>query len=301
VTPSALIFDIQRFCLHDGPGIRTTVFFKGCPLACAWCQNPEALSPRPEMAYYAERCLDCGLCARACPEGAIRPRREGRLDFTRCSHCGQCIPTCDGGALRLIGRAWRLPDLLEELLRDREFFAASGGGVTFSGGEPLLQADVLAAALPTLKSQGLHVQLETSGAAPWERWAHLLPRLDGIYFDLKHPDPEAHRRGTGRDNRLILENYSRLAEVFPAVEARMPVVPGFNTDPDALAALARFLKACGTPRIHLLPYHRLGEAKLPRLDTRLKPLGIAAPGEAEMSAARAIFQREGVDAICYER
>ncbi|MFH1981923.1 MAG: glycyl-radical enzyme activating protein [Pseudomonadota bacterium] len=293
---TGIVFDIQRFSLHDGPGIRTTVFFKGCPLRCAWCQNPEALSAEPEMAFYADRCQGCFQCAAVCPEAAIVKDPHRRIDEAVCTACGLCAAVCPEDAIRHIGRAWTAGDLATELLKDRDFFTHTGGGVTLSGGEPMQQWPFLSRLLPQLKAEGIHVTLETSGLFQWEHITPLLEHLDLVYCDLKHMDDAIHRRITGGGNSAILTTFARLSETAIALTARMPVIPGMNDAAANIRATAALLKRCGHERIILLPYHRLGEAKLPRLNTRQRPLHLESPGQAALSALCAAFEKAGIHA-----
>jgi pyruvate formate lyase activating enzyme len=183
--PAATIFDVQRFSVHDGPGIRTVVFFKGCSLRCRWCQNPEGIRPAPELAYFEDRCLaGCAACLTACEKRALGPSRAGRVAFDRCSACGDCLPPCPSGALRIAGREVGTGELLAEVLRDQTFYRSSGGGLTLSGGEPVLQSEFLQAFLPAAKNAGLHVVLETAGHYPFSLLEPLLPHLDLVLFDL---------------------------------------------------------------------------------------------------------------------
>jgi pyruvate formate lyase activating enzyme len=294
---AATVFDVQRFSLHDGPGIRSVIFFKGCALACAWCQNPEALQAGPELAYYEERCLDgCALCVATCPEAALRPSRAGRVDFTRCTGCGACVEVCPGDALRRIGRRVSPEALLEEVLADRSFYASSGGGITLSGGEPVLQAAFLREFLPLAKREGLHVVLETCGAWPFALGEPLLPFVDLVLFDVKLIDPGRHARATSRENNEILANLARLVERRVLLEVRMPVVPGTNTDAGNVAATACLLRDLGVGALTLLPYNHLWEAKLPRLGGARPPLGLRPPGDAFYAELRAEFARHGLAA-----
>jgi pyruvate formate lyase activating enzyme len=294
-----LLFDVQRFCLHDGPGIRTTVFFKGCPLRCRWCQNPESHTPTPEMAFYRERCQACFRCEAVCPEQAITRRPEARIDFARCSACGACAAVCDPQAIVMIGQRWTVDRLVVEIEKDRDFFEDSDGGVTFSGGEPMGQHAFLARLLPPLKACGRHVTLETCGVFAWNRLEALLPHLDLIYFDLKHMAPDIHTALTGMDNTLIQENFRRLSPRFSHLRARMPLVPGINDDETNLRATARFLRTHRHDRIHCLPYHHLGEAKLPRLQTDLKPLNVARMTSERFDWVKDLFSQEGIHADVY--
>lgn len=296
----ALIFDIQRFSLHDGPGIRTTVFFKGCSLACAWCQNPESLRLAAEMAFYGQSCQGCLACREACPRGAIVEGDEQRIDYARCDACGACVEACPTGSLRLIGRRWSAPELAEEVCKDADFFADSGGGVTLSGGEPVLQAGFLGGFLPRLRERGVEVNLETAGHYPWERLEGLLPLVDLIYFDLKHMDDAAHQWHTGSSNQRILENFARLAAAGAPLQARMPLIPGVNDDPGNIAATARFLRQQGQDSIHCLPYHPWGEAKLPRIASRLAPLGLARQEPEQLNHTAELFEEHHVHALLYD-
>lgn len=296
--PRAMVFDVQRFSIHDGPGIRTVVFFKGCSLDCAWCQNPEAVEPRPELAYYAERCLpDCEACVATCAEQALRPQRAGRVDFARCTACGDCLDACPAAALTLVGRRLTPAALLEEVRRDDAFYASSGGGLTLSGGEPLLQADFLAHFLPLARAAGLHVAVETAGNYPFARLAPLLPLVDLVLFDLKLAEPRRHARHTGRDNRLVLGTLRELLARGAPLQVRMPVVPGTNTDAADLAAMADLLRDLGLRELVLLPYNHLWEAKLPRLGSARRPLGVAPPPPAFYADLRRDLRARGIEAV----
>ncbi len=290
----ALLFDVQRYCIHDGPGIRTTLFLKGCPLRCLWCQNPESQRIEPEMAFYRERCIRCFACQAACPEGAILEDEAGRIESSRCTACGKCAPVCYPEALRLVGVEWSIPLLLAEVLKDRDFYEDSGGGITLSGGEPVLQAGFLASFLPRVREAGVSVNLETCGLGNWEHLESLLPYLDLIYFDLKLMDSESHRRVTGSPNGPILENFKRLARAFPRLEARMPVIPSINDHSQNIRATARYLKENNQDRIHLLRYHSLGEAKLTRIETGLRPLNLTEDPVEARERAKQLFEKEGI-------
>jgi pyruvate formate lyase activating enzyme len=292
---TATVFDVQRFSIHDGPGIRTVVFFKGCALACEWCHNPEALNAAPELTYSEHRCLEgCSLCTDVCPEDAIRADRVARVDFTRCTACGDCADVCPTKALRLIGRPMTAGELLGEAVKDRPFYRASGGGITLSGGEPVLHGAFLREFLPLAKAASLHVAVETSAAYPFARIEPLLPHLDLVLFDLKVVDPARHERYTARDNRQILHNLAELVRRRVPLEVRMPVVPERNTDARNLAAIARLLADLGVGSLTLLPYNHLWEAKLPRLATTRAPLGIQPPGDDFYDGLQAEFARLGL-------
>lgn len=294
---TGIVTNIQRFSIHDGPGIRTTVFFKGCPLRCRWCQNPESLHAHPEIAFYAENCAHCYRCASACPQDAILREPTQRVDFKRCDGCGRCARVCSRDGLRQVGRLWSAPALVVEILKDRDHYDESGGGVTLSGGEPGLQAAFLEVLLPQLKTAGLHVTLQTCGLFRWKRIAPLVPLIDLVYFDLKHMDPGAHRHLTGADNQLILKNFTRLAGRRARLQPRMPVIPGHNDARADVTAVARWLKRSGFRTIHCLAYHNLGEAKRKRIHSDLTPLAVDTPVEAAMARVQSAFEHEGIHAV----
>ncbi len=296
----AVIFDIQRFSLHDGPGIRTTVFFKGCPLRCAWCQNPESHSRTPEIAFYEDRCRRCFTCRAVCPEGAITEGQDRRIDHLRCSACGTCAAACPADALRLVGREWEVEPLVTEVMKDRDYFADSGGGVTLSGGEPMAYPGFVLALLQRFHREKVHRAIETCGMFRIQDMKAALPHVSLIYYDLKHMDGAKHRSYTGADNRAILSNFRSLSKSFRHLQARMPVVPGYNDDGKNIRATARFLKGAGHNSIHCLPYHNLGEAKIPRLNSTQEPLGLPALSGDAMERIKQLFRKEGINAVIYE-
>ncbi|MFP7753927.1 glycyl-radical enzyme activating protein [Thermodesulfobacteriota bacterium B35] len=259
----ALIGSICRYSLHDGPGIRTTVFFKGCPLRCPWCHNPELVQAEPEMIFRSGICIDCGQCGPVCPEGAVRAGGEERIDRRHCTACGRCAVACPAGALEMVGRAYDLDSLEEVLLRDRLYYETSGGGITLSGGEPTLQMGFAGRLLARLKRRGLHTAMETCGFFSWDTFAFAcLGNLDLVLYDLKLADPVRHRQVTGRDNGIILANLARLLSVDPArVLVRIPLIPGYTATEDNITGLAALLRTMGVHRYSLLPYHPGGLVK----------------------------------------
>jgi len=296
----AIIFDTQRFSLHDGPGIRTTVFFKGCPLRCAWCQNPESQKSNPEIGFYTEKCLHCFQCLPICPEGAILNHDSRRVDYCRCSHCGKCAGVCPGGALLLIGKSYTAETLARELVKDCDFFQESGGGITLSGGEPMMHGVFLESLLPILKESKLHINLETCGVFQWDELQPILSLLDLIYFDLKLMDPKMHRKHTRGDNQLIQKNFIRLSAAFQNLQARMPIIPGITDTADNIIATAQFLKQSGHQSIHCLPYHCLGEEKLSRIEGEITPLYMGNLSVETCQRTAALFKKEGIHAVVYE-
>ena len=262
---TGLVFLIERFAIHDGPGIRVAVFLKGCPLRCAWCHSPESQSPEPELLLKDDRCLVCGTCAPFCGHEAIVETVDGyTTDRDRCEACGDCTEACPSGARAIAGKTWTVPDLLAEIEKDRVFLDRSGGGVTFSGGEPLTQPVFLRDAIVACKAAGLHTAVETSGfgSRPAVDAAAL---ADLVLFDLKFADDERHRQYTGVSNRTILENFAYLASRHPAVRVRVPVVPGVTDSCENLMAIGELARANGVSQIDLLPYHTAGIAKYDRL------------------------------------
>jgi pyruvate formate lyase activating enzyme len=252
-----LIFDIHRFALDDGPGIRTTVFLKGCPLACTWCHNPEGIRQAPELFYQPSRCIACGDCQAVCASNAIDLKGPERIRRLQCNACGRCAAECPSGALVLKGQYYPPDELLQLLLRDQLFFQTSGGGVTFSGGEPTWASDYLNCVMKLLKDHQIHVALQTCGEFVWERFkSDLLPYIDLIYFDLKCIDPEKHRRFTGMDNRLILSNFNRLVNNGgPPVICTVPLISEFTADEDNITAIANYLSRYMNLPYELHPYH----------------------------------------------
>jgi pyruvate formate lyase activating enzyme len=242
------ILHLQRLSTEDGPGIRTTVFFKGCPLRCAWCHNPEAILPRRQTQWFAGRCLACRSCLSACPNGCLEMTEAGlRIDGERCQACGRCVQACPAGALEALGSVWSAESLVRELEKDRAYFTASGGGVTLSGGEPSLQAEFAEEVLQGLKRAGIHTALDTCGQCSTETLARLVAHSDLLLFDLKVLDEGEHRRLTGQSNRQILRNLDWLGEHAhkhgrPEIWIRTPLIPGATTDSGNLGAIAGLLR-----------------------------------------------------------
>ncbi|MCQ2446767.1 MAG: glycyl-radical enzyme activating protein, partial [Clostridia bacterium] len=262
----ATITDIKRFAVHDGDGIRTTVFFKGCPLKCVWCHNPESLSARPVMGYYRHKCLSCGVCTEVCPNGAHQLTADGHaFDRSLCAFCGKCVEECPGEALSLYGKRVTEEELLPLLLEDRAFYKNSGGGVTLSGGECLLQADFCASLLGMLKSEGISTAVDTCGFVPRGNLEKVLPYTDVFLYDMKALDPAVHEWCTGQDNALILENLRYLDFRGAKIEVRIPYVPGMNDgETENIAIFLATLK--NLTKVRVLPYHNFAASKYQALD-----------------------------------
>ncbi len=261
---TAMITHISRTSLHDGPGVRTVVYFKGCGLRCRWCHNPETLSPLPEILYTPQKCIRCGRCVELCPE---HHRVEGdEMVFHRegCSRCGRCAEVCPSEALTTAGRRYTVEELLAEVQKDRHYYLQSGGGVTLSGGECLLQADFCRELLAACRDDGIHTAVETALFVPWKNVERVLSHTDWVFADCKLADPEKHRRYTGQDNRRILANLARLAEAAPGrVTVRIPLIPGVNDTDEDIAGFARVLAplADGLRGVEILRYNNLAAGK----------------------------------------
>ncbi len=263
----ATVFEIERFALNDGPGIRTVVFFKGCPLRCLWCSNPESQRAQPELFYQPRRCLGCQACVEACPRGALAHRGRVAIDRERCDACGRCTQACNTGALSMAGRELSVQEIFLEVRRDEAFYRNSGGGVTFSGGEPAAQPRALRELAELCHAAGLHTCIETCGDFPWEAVRETLPALDLFLFDIKLVDPGRHEELTGGGNARLLGNFRRLLEAGKPVTVRFPLLPGINDGQPNLEALGDLLAdAAPGIRLDILPYHRLGNAKYAGLD-----------------------------------
>ena len=286
-----LVVDVKRGSTEDGPGLRSVVFFKGCPLRCCFCHNPEAQDPGPEIAFFANRCSHCGACEAACPEGAASLEAAGRLDRARCLRCGACATVCPTGALRVVGRRYEPEELADLLLRDRSYYHHSAGGVTLSGGEGTLYPRFVEACLQRVRRYDVPVLLETCGDFDYAAFSrHILPYVDEVYFDVKLADREQHRRYTGRRNDRIIENLRRLAgERSVRVQPRVPLVPGITATPTNLAAIVDLLIEAGLPSVTLLPYNPLGLSMWEALGRPRPPVPERFMSAAELEAVYAQF------------
>ena len=258
------VFEIKRFAVHDGHGIRTTFFFKGCPLYCIWCHNPEGLSQEPEIALLERKCVKCSECVTSCMNGLHIIDNDAVHLITRegCTFCLDCVNACMADALKLYGKEYTVNELCKIAASDIDFYNQSGGGITCSGGEPLMQADFLEDFLSLCKEKALHTAVDTSGHASWLDFEKILPFTDIFYYDIKHMEPARHKELTGMDNNLILENLQKLSETGAAVEVRIPVIPGLNDDEENIQQTADFLKSIKTLKIvRPLPYHALSMSK----------------------------------------
>ena len=297
VISSGMVFDIQRCSIHDGPGVRTTAFLKGCPLHCSWCHNPEGIDPAAELMITADRCLVCHACTEVCPIGDRGAAPAGQpWNRNACVGCGSCVDVCPADARELMGREYGVEELVDRVERDRVFFEVSGGGVTFSGGEPLHQPDFLVACLNLCRERGLHTAVDTCGLAPPGVVLEVAGLTDLVLFDLKHMDPEIHRHHTGADNILILENLRALSMSGAEIWVRIPVIPGINDDDANLEATGDFLASLPRPHpVHLLPYHDMAVGKRARLGETVSTAGFGASEKVTPMAAAGLLARHGLE------
>lgn len=286
-----VIFNIQRYSIHDGPGIRTTVFLKGCPLSCFWCQNPESQTKKPEIFLDKSKCILCGRCVAICPTGATRLLEESSaIDRGICTGCGKCAEVCPNEARKVTGKFMTVDEVVSEVLRDTKFYENSGGGVTLSGGDPLAQPDFALSIMQRCKDEGLHVTLDTCGYAPWPTMEKLLKYADLVLFDIKIMDATKHREATRKDNHVILMNARRIARLKP-MRIRIPVIPGFNDSLEEVRKIAHFTKnELGLVEIDLLPYNKMGEVKYEYLDRSYIPL--EAKDDSHMQALESVVSLE---------
>jgi pyruvate formate lyase activating enzyme len=268
----SLIVDIKRNALDDGPGIRTLIFFKGCPLSCVWCQNPEAQNIRQELGFYEENCIQCKKCLEICEEKAIIFTYKYRIKREKCTLCGKCVSSCENNALKFVGKKYEIKNLIEIILQDKVFFDNSAGGVTLSGGEPLMHMNYIHELLKELKKYSIHVCVETCGYYDTDKFENLiLPYIDLIYYDLKIFDPDLHLRFCNTGNKLILQNFEKLikmnvVEILP----RIPLIPNITNTRKNLLRLAEYLQSLGVQKVHLLPYNPLWLSKTAKLGKKQK-------------------------------
>lgn len=295
-----LLTNIQRFSMDDGPGIRTIVFFKGCPLSCPWCHNPECVFPEVDFYYYEQKCVRCGLCAEICPEKAITlPGPNGeppRRDRKKCTRCMECVNSCPQGALSSVGELWSMEKILQEALSDMLFYKNSGGGVTISGGESLLFHEYAIELAKRLQAEKCHVAVETSCFGKWEHLNELASCVDLFLTDIKCMDPSQHKSFVGVPNELILDNIRKLVNQGKQVRIRVPVIPGFNDNRENFERMAEFLLSLERPveAVDLLPYHSFAESKYDQLDREYKYKGLPNMEQEEAAQFELILKDKGL-------
>jgi len=291
-----LISHIQKYSTKDGPGIRDTVFFKGCPLGCLWCSNPELIRPQPDLLYDRGKCVQCGTCISVCPHDALSFDESQFIVIDRraCQASGECVVACPEGALELVGREMRVETLVDELLKDRVFYETSGGGVTFSGGEPLYQSGFVRQVAEQLKAEGVHTALDTCGDVSWCRFEEVLDVIDLVLYDIKAAERETHQQLTGRDNDLILANAKMLAMQDVPMQIRLVAVPGLNDSDEELHARMEIVKELDSVvQIDLLPYHRYGVGKYERLGLDYPLQGVDEHTDADVERMRRLLETYG--------
>lgn len=299
---TATIFNIQRYSVHDGSGIRSLIFIKGCPLRCRWCANPESHFEFPQLSYVPAKCSGDSKCTRhacidACPYKAVFIAESGKaaIDWSKCRSCGNCVKACLWKAMSIKGEQMTVEDVMELIVRDRDYFDMSGGGVTVGGGEPMTQPVFVANLLNACKQENINTAIETSAHVKWDNIKMTLPFVDTVLCDIKHMDPIMHKKYTLQDNSLILENIRKLIEEKgEAVIVRTPVIPGFNDTCESIEAIADYVKACGGSKMELLPYHRLGNSKYAQIGLRYLLGELEVPDDEKINDLRTIITKAGI-------
>lgn len=291
------VFDMQRFSLHDGPGIRTIVFLKGCPLHCRWCSNPESQNNSPIVMYKKSDCFKCGRCISVCKVGAISFDNETHIDREKCTGCGECTNVCPSGALVLKGKTMTIQQAIKELKKDATIFRRSDGGVTLSGGEPLVQHEFASQLLLACKSQGWNTAIETTGFGSSEAIEKVIPYVDTVLLDIKHIDPYTHKKFTGISNEVILKNAKRISQITKTV-VRVPIIPGFNYSYKDIEDIAKFVKTLNNvDTIHLLPYHTFGENKYDLLGIEYTLDGLKRLSKEDLNEHKRIVESHDIKCI----
>lgn len=291
------IINIQKFSVHDGDGIRTTVFFKGCALNCWWCHNPESQNFAPELLYNAERCTGCSRCAEVCPQHGIR-EVDGQFlaDRSKCDACGTCTDYCVNNAREICGKPYTVRELIREIEKDRMFYEQSGGGVTLSGGEVMLQdPDYIETLVKQLHKKGFNIAIDTCGFAPWSNYERILPYVDTFLYDVKLIDPARHKKYMGQDNALILENLKKLSDCGARINLRMPLIVPVNTEDSDIRDIISFLKEqqIHIVKTNLLPYHNTGNHKYEKLGEEYKGVTFERPSDERLEEIAQMFIKEG--------
>lgn len=293
---TGMIFNIQRFSIYDGPGARTTVFFKGCNLNCKWCHNPESISAKPMLEFFPDKCIGCGKCFNVCPQQVhgISESGEHFIDRSKCIACMKCVDTCYAEALVTVGEQKTSDQIVRSLMLEKTYYEQSGGGVTFSGGECMQQIDFLADILKELHAQGIHTAVDTAGNQPWERFERILEDTDLFLYDLKAADSDVHKKLTGVPNERIIENLKKLSALGKHIWIRIPYIPGRNSG--EIDGMIRILKEIPVEKIEIMPFHRLGEGKYKALGLEdIGPISVV-PKDEEIASVVERFRKAGLNA-----
>nr|MDO8135060.1 glycyl-radical enzyme activating protein [Candidatus Njordarchaeum guaymaensis] len=298
-TATGVIFNVQRFSTEDGPGIRTTVFMKGCPLRCLWCHNVEGINPNREIVWHDTKCIGCLSCVEACPKKAIVKIPERLVtDRAKCDACGKCAEVCTAKARELMGQRVSVDEVLDEVLKDKVFYETSNGGVTASGGEPTMQSEFVKELFSECKSSDVHTALDTCGHAKWGILENILKYTDLVLYDIKEIDPKKHKTYTGVPPDLIWENARRIAELGRPMWVRAPIIPGYTDNAENVKGIAKLCAELGNvERLDLLPYHRFGEPKYKKLDLKYALEGLKPPSNEVMENLREVAREAGVKLV----
>ena len=292
---SAVVFNIQKYSVHDGPGIRTTVFFKGCPLKCAWCHNPESHSIEHQLMLNSDKCVGCGKCENRCPHDAIKiVDGVSKLDKSKCQICKKCSLICPKQGIEYVGQTMEVKEMVKEILKDQMFYDESGGGVTFSGGEPMMQPDVVGEVAKRCQDFGVHTAMETSGFATWESFEKVLPHIDLFLIDIKAIQDDIHKEYVGASNQIILENIRKLSALGKKMWIRMPIICGINDGEENITATISFLKEIHFEHVNLLPYHSIGKGKYTKLGKEYTLPEIKEPSDTHMKELAQQFTNNGM-------
>lgn len=288
-----IVFDIQRFCVNDGPGIRTNVFLKGCPLNCLWCHNPESNSRKKQLYCNWNKCVDCGKCVNVCQNHVHKMEDDKHvINFENCKLCGECIEQCPQEALGIYGKDLSVEDVILEIRKDQDYYKTSGGGVTISGGEPMFQAEYARLLAKECKNQGFHVCMETSGFAAWEKYEKIMPYIDMFLFDYKATGDALHKKLTGVSQSIILQNMKLLIQNGKNVRLRCPIIPGYNLSKEHLEAIAR-ISTKGVSSVDIIPYHDMGKGKAKNIGSDMFVEGVKVPEQTDVEEWIEYIEKQG--------